>query len=151
MRQIASGAEICATITQLDGIVVARSAFESSMRYRSAMLFGTCAIAEGDEKAEALDALTDSLIPGRVAEVRQSNSRELAATLALRMTITQWSYKPSEGWPEDPDDDVAGPAWAGVLIPSTGYGAALPAPDLSDGIEIPASVAAKLAPTGGAA
>ena len=142
LRSLASGAPACVTVTALDGLVLARSAFESSMHYRSAVLFGACTPLEGAEKSRALDVLTDSLVPGRVAEVRRPTTKELAATLLLAMPIERWSLKVSDGWPEDPDSDVAGPAWAGVVPMSIAYGEPQPAPDLRPGIDPPPSVRA---------
>lgn len=142
MRRLAAGAPASLAVTAVDGLVVARSAFESSIRYRSAVLFGVCAAVTGADQLAALDLITDTLIPGRVAELRRPNERELAATLVLALPIAQWSLKVSAGWPEDPDDDVAGDAWAGVVPTSMRYGAPLPAPDLRAGIAVPASVCA---------
>jgi hypothetical protein len=142
LRSLASGAPACVTVTALDGLVLARSAFESSMHYRSAVLFGACTPLEGAEKSRALGVLTDSLVPGRVAEVRRPTTKELAATLLLAMPIERWSLKVSDGWPEDPDSDVAGPAWAGVVPMSIAYGEPQPAPDLRPGIDPPPSVRA---------
>jgi nitroimidazol reductase NimA-like FMN-containing flavoprotein (pyridoxamine 5'-phosphate oxidase superfamily) len=142
LRALAAGASAAVSVTTLDGVVVARSAFESSFRYRSAVLFGVFEPILDDQKVSYLDALTDVFIPGRVAELRASSRRELAATLALRMPITEdnWSLKVSAGWPEDPDEDVAGDAWAGVVPMTVAYGAPQAAPDLAPGIAIPASV-----------
>jgi hypothetical protein len=140
LRSIGTGIPVSVAVTATDGLVVARSAFESSMHYRSAVLFGHCSpVADGD-KERALEVLTEALIPGRVAEVRSPLPRELAATLVLRMTVDDFSVKVSKGWPADPPDDVEGPAWAGVLPVVTGYREALPAPDLRDGIGLPESV-----------
>jgi len=147
LRQIAQGIPVSLAVTALDALVVARSAFESSMRYRSAVLFGRCqAITADADKVHALDLLTDSLIPGRVAEVRRPNAKELAATLVLRLAVEDYSIKVSEIWPDDPDEDVQGPDWAGVLPAQTRYTDAWPAPDLRDGIELPASIRALLQP-----
>ena len=134
MRALAAGAPTCLAVTALDGVVVARSAFESSLHYRSAVLFGACAPLPDDEKEAALDLVTDALIPGRVAEIRRPTRRELEATLVLALPIAEWSLKVSDGWPDDPPEDVAGDAWAGVLPMLTGYGRPVPAPDLRDGI-----------------
>lgn len=143
MRRLADGRPVCLTVTLLEGLVVARSAFESSMLYRSAVVFGSCeAVDDPAAKRAAVDLITDALIPGRVAEVREPTVKELAATLVLRLPLVEWSLKVSDGWPEDPDDDVRGPAWAGVVPLLQTYGAARPAPDLSPGIEVPASVRA---------
>ncbi len=139
MRALAAGAPACVTVTALDGLVLARSAFESSMHYRSAVLFGACTPLGGDDKAQALDVLTDTLIPGRVAEVRRPSAKELAATLVLALPIERWSLKVSDGWPEDPESDVTGPAWAGVVPMTTTYGEPQAAPDLRPGISVPTS------------
>jgi nitroimidazol reductase NimA-like FMN-containing flavoprotein (pyridoxamine 5'-phosphate oxidase superfamily) len=138
MRRLATGAPACLTVTELDGVVVARSAFESSLRYRSAVLFGTCTIVT--DKDRALDLITERLIPGRNAEIRRPRASELAATLVLALPIEEWSLKISDGWPDDPDDDVAGDAWAGVVPRVIRHAAPLAAPDLRCGIAIPPSV-----------
>lgn len=141
IRGLASGAPVCVTVTALDAVVVARSTFESSFHYRSAVLFGAFTRLDGDDKSQALDAVAERLIPGRVAEVRASTSRELAATMVLAMPIDEWSLKVSADRPEDPDDDVAGDAWAGVLpLTLQRVRSAVPAPDLRAGIPVPPSV-----------
>ena len=140
MRQLAAGAETCLAVTALDGLAVARTAFESSLHYRSAVLFGRCTALADEDKAAALDVITEALLPGRTAEIRPANRRELQATLVLALPITEWSLKAFDGWTEDADDDMAGPAWAGVVPMVTGYGSPRPAPDLRTGIEVPPSV-----------
>lgn len=140
MRLLADAAPACLSVTVVDGLVVARSAFESSIHYRSAVLFGTFAALHGDEKVRALDVLVDALLPGRATEVRPSTEKELAATMVLALPIAQWSLKVSDGWPEDPPDDVAGAAWAGVVPLAQRADGPRPAPDLRDGIPVPASV-----------
>lgn len=142
LRRLATGVPTSLAVTSFDGLVVARSAFESSMRYRSAVLFGRCQVVE--DKQRALDVITDGLIPGRSKEVRASLAKELAAVLVLALPIDEWSLKVSEGWPDDPDEDVAGPAWAGVLPVVQHYGDPRPAPDLRAGIDLPDSVQALL-------
>jgi uncharacterized protein len=140
MRRIAGGAPTCLTVTALDAVVVARSAFESSMRYRSAVLFGVCSVLEGADKLRAIDVVTDALIPGRTQEIRRPLPGELAATLMLALPIAEWSLKVSAGWPDDTAQDIAGDAWAGIVPLRTEYDEALPAPDLRDGLPLPASV-----------
>jgi hypothetical protein len=140
MRALAAGADACVTVTSLHGIVVARSTFESSFQYRSAVLFGRFTAVEGAEKAAVLDVVVEKLIPGRVEEVRRPTARELAATLVLTMPIETWSLRVSEQWPEDEPEDVAGDAWAGVVPMTTTFGVPRPAPDLREGIPVPASV-----------
>jgi nitroimidazol reductase NimA-like FMN-containing flavoprotein (pyridoxamine 5'-phosphate oxidase superfamily) len=140
LRALAAGAPTCLAVTSVDGLVVARSAFESSMHYRSAVIFGRCTQVPAPHKPAALDRITDALLPGRVAELRRPTERELAATLVLSLPIEQWSLKVSAGWPDDPPEDVAGPAWAGVVPMATSYRAPLVAPDVRDGIPVPDSV-----------
>jgi len=141
MRRLATGVPTALAVTAYDGLVVARSAFESSIRYRSAVVFGRCSHVTED-KERFLDLVTEALIPGRSAEVRRPTRAELAATLVLALPIEDWSLKISAGWPEDEEDDVAGPAWAGVVPGRHVYDAPLAAPDLRPGIEVPASVRA---------
>src|SRR3954447_613014 len=141
MRRLASGIPTALGVTAYDGVVVARSAFESSIRYRSAVVFGTC-IPLAEDKERFLDLVTEALIPGRSAEVRRPTRAELAATLVLALPLEDWSLKISAGWPEDEEDDVAGPSWAGVVPVRQAYRAPLPAPDLRPGIEVPPSVRA---------
>ncbi|MCU1584904.1 MAG: flavin-nucleotide-binding protein [Microbacteriaceae bacterium] len=145
LRLLATGIPVALSVTAIDALVVARSAFESSMNYRSAVALGSCSPVE--DRAAALDRLTDALIPGRVGELRRPSAKELAATLVLRMTVAEWSLKISDGWPEDGPDDVAGPTWAGVLPLKTGYRQAVAAPDLAPGIAVPPSVEKLLRPS----
>ena len=140
MRRLAGGVAVSLAVTAMDGLVVARSAFESSIHYRSAVLFGSCVALAGADKARALDLVTEALLPGRVAEIRRPHERELSATLVLALPIGEWSLKISAGNPDDPDDDVSGDAWAGVVPIITHYGEPRPAPDLRAGIPLPNSV-----------
>jgi len=140
MRALADGAPTCLAVTELGGLVVARSAFESSLHYRSAVLFGACTPVGEDEKQDALDLITEALLPGRVAEIRRPSDRELRATLVLALPIAEWSLKVSEEWPDDPPEDVAGDAWAGVVPLVSSYGAPRSTPDLRTGIPVPSSV-----------
>jgi nitroimidazol reductase NimA-like FMN-containing flavoprotein (pyridoxamine 5'-phosphate oxidase superfamily) len=142
MRGVAAGRQVCVTLTDLNGIVVARSSFESSFRYRSAVLFGTFAQLSGPDASRALDVIIEHFLPGRRAEIRGTSRRELAATMVLAMPIQDWSLKISGSWPTDPEDDVAGSTWAGVIPFHVQYGDPLPAPDLRAGIPVPASVRA---------
>ncbi len=142
MRHLAAGTDVAVAVTALEGLVVARSAFESSMHYRSAVLFGRCEVVDGEQKRAGLDVLTNHLMPGRVVEVRAPTVKELAATLVLALPITTWSLKISDGWPEDPPSDVEGLAWAGVVPMRTVHEAPQPAPDLTAGIDVPQSVRA---------
>ncbi|HEU4849122.1 MAG TPA: pyridoxamine 5'-phosphate oxidase family protein [Terrimesophilobacter sp.] len=140
LRRLATGIPVTVSVMAVDGLVFARSAFESSMRYRSAILFGSCTPLDEDRKLAALDLVTGGLLPGRLGELRPHNRRELAATLMLRMSVDEWTLKNSTQWPEDPEEDIAGDTWAGVLPIVTTYGEPLPAPDLRDGIRLAPSV-----------
>lgn len=139
MRRLADGATTALAVTAYDGLVVARSAFESSIRYRSAVLFGRCTVVT-DDNERLLDLVTDALLPGRVAEVRRPTKAELAATVVLALPIDDWSLRISDGWPEDTESDVAGSAWAGVVPLRPAYADPQPAPDLTPGIPVPPSV-----------
>ncbi|WP_341953725.1 pyridoxamine 5'-phosphate oxidase family protein [Salinibacterium sp. TMP30] len=140
--RLVSGAPAAVSVTAVDGIVVARSAFESSLLYRSAVLFGSFQVLAGTEKTDALDALTDKLIPGRLNEVRPNTTKELAATLVLSMPIDEWSLRVSDGWPEDADSDIAGDTWAGQVRFGRQPVTVLDAPDLRPGILASQSVRA---------
>lgn len=144
MRQLAGGAAAAVSVTALDGVLVARSGFESSFQFRSAVLFGTFEVVPEVDKVRYLETLTDTFIPGRVAELRPSNRKELAATLVLRMPITtdNWSLKIGDGWPEDEDEDIAAGAWAGVVPLTTVYGQPRRAPDCDPHTPVPPSVTA---------
>ena len=139
MRRLATGVPTALAVTAYDALVVARSAFESSIRYRSAVVFGSCTPVV-DDKERVLDLVTERLLPGRVAEVRRPTAAELAATLVLALPIEDWSLSVSDGWPEDAEEDLAGSAWAGVVPLLTSYGAPEAAPDLREGIDVPPSV-----------
>jgi nitroimidazol reductase NimA-like FMN-containing flavoprotein (pyridoxamine 5'-phosphate oxidase superfamily) len=141
MRRLAEGAPTALGVTAYDGLVVARSAFESSIHYRSAVLFGQCTRVTED-KEHVLDLITERLLPGRGAEIRRHSKAELAATQVLALPIVDWSLRISDGWPDDGPDDVAGPAWAGVVPLHHVYDDPLDAPDLRADIEVPPSVRA---------
>jgi nitroimidazol reductase NimA-like FMN-containing flavoprotein (pyridoxamine 5'-phosphate oxidase superfamily) len=103
------------TITHLDGLVLARSAFNHSMNYRSLVIYGHFEIVPEPGKSAALAAFLDHLLAGRQAEVRPGNAKELAATTVLRIGLDEAAAKVHAGPPEDDDEDMAWPVWAGVL------------------------------------
>jgi nitroimidazol reductase NimA-like FMN-containing flavoprotein (pyridoxamine 5'-phosphate oxidase superfamily) len=142
LRSLASGAPAAVSVTMLDGVVVARSGFESSFRYRSAALFGEFEVVAEHDKVRYLDGLVESFIPGRMAELRESTRKELVATQALRLKIgdANWSLKISAGWPDDPEEDIASGVWAGVVPMTVSYGTPLTAPDVLAGTPVPPSV-----------
>ncbi|MCW2752877.1 MAG: hypothetical protein JWQ32_288 [Marmoricola sp.] len=138
-RTLADGAEACVTVTLLDGMVLARSAFESSMHYRSAMIFGRAC--EVEDKLAALEAMSEAWMPGRWASLRAPHARELAATMVLELALDEWSVKVSDGDPEDPPEDLDEPVWAGVLPMVATFGEPLPAPDLRGDPPLPGYIA----------
>lgn len=135
-RTLGAGVETCVTVTLLDGVVVARSQFESSMHYRSAMLFGSCTPVPDDAKEAALAALSARLLPDVVGQ-RTPSPKELRATAVLEMPIVEWSVKVSAGPPDDLPDDVGRPVWAGVVPLEHRYGTPQPAPDLHFDVPAP--------------
>lgn len=134
------GADASVVITRLTGLVVARSMFESSVLYRSAMIFGRFTRVDAARAEAALDHFTERILPGRPGETRPSTRKELAATMFLEMPIRDWSLRISEEMPEDETADIAGDAWAGQILLESPRATAVPAPDLRAGIPIPGSV-----------
>jgi nitroimidazol reductase NimA-like FMN-containing flavoprotein (pyridoxamine 5'-phosphate oxidase superfamily) len=130
LRALSGGARVCVSVTHLDGLVYARSAFESSMRYRSATVLGTATEVPAEQRLHALEVLTEHLLPGRWAELRAPRAKELAATSVLRVPLDEWSVKVGSGFGEDPDEDLDEPVWAGVLPMRVAYGRPVDAPDL---------------------
>ena len=116
MKHLASGSPCCVTVTHLDGLVLARSAFHSSMNYRSVMVFGSArAVSEPAAKVRGLETLTEHLLPGRVSELRPSTRKELNATMLLALPIERFSIKTRSGPPDDPANERNAPVWAGVV------------------------------------
>lgn len=139
LRTIGTGAEACVTVTLLDGLVMARSAFHHSMNYRSVMLFGTPArVTDPSEQQVAAAALLDHLAPGRSGDARPPSPSELRATLLLRMAITEGSAKVRTGGPVDEDEDLSLEVWAGVIPIAMAAGAPVGEPDLPAGVTVPA-------------
>ena len=126
-RSLAAGAPTCLTVMLLDGMVLARSSFESSMNYRSAMVLGSCEVLEGEEKERALRVISDHLLPDRWDDIRPPSRKELAATLVLALPLDEASGKISAGPPEDAEEDLDRPVWAGVVPIVESFGA--PEPD----------------------
>ena len=141
IRRLAGGIDVCCTITLVDGIVVARSAFWSSMNYRSVMVFGRSRLVEDrDELALALDAIVNRMLPGRTAEVRESTDLELRATRVIALPLDEASAKVRTGDPNDDPADLDGAAWAGVVPFTQQVGDPIPAENLAAGIPVPSSV-----------
>lgn len=116
IRRLSDGIPACLTVTLIDGIVLARSAFNHSMNYRSVVVLGNCHPVEGAEQLEeALRAFTEHLIPGRWDDVRPPNEQELKGTKVLTMDLEECSAKQRSGPPKDNEDDYSWPVWAGVV------------------------------------
>ena len=115
IKLAASGAQVCVTVTHLDGLVLARSAFNHSMNYRSAVIYGAFEIVEGQHKARAFDVFLDNIASGRSQEARPGDPNEMAATTLLRIPLDEAATKVRTGGPKDDADDMARPVWAGVL------------------------------------
>lgn len=120
---LAKGAPACVAVTLLDGLVLARSAFHHSMNYRSVVAFGRFEQVPDDHKMAALEAFTERLAPGRWAEIRAPNKQEFKATMVLRLPLTEATAKIRRGPPKDDAEDMAIPAWAGVLPFAPGFAA----------------------------
>ena len=115
LRSLREGVDACVTVTLLDGLVLARSAFHHSMNYRSVMIFGKARQVEGDEKLRALETLVEHVVHGRSRDVRPPNEIELRQTLVLALPIDEASAKIRTGGPVDDEEDYALPIWAGVI------------------------------------
>ncbi|GBP99150.1 hypothetical protein SSP531S_05450 [Streptomyces spongiicola] len=141
------GLEVCLTVTRVDGLVLARSAFHHSINYRSVVVHGTAhQVTDPEEKRTALDALVDHVVPGRSADSRPANARELAATAVLRLDLDEVSAKVRTGGPSDDPEDLALPHWTGVVPLVRGYGTPVPADDLAPSVPLPAYLSAPTAP-----
>jgi nitroimidazol reductase NimA-like FMN-containing flavoprotein (pyridoxamine 5'-phosphate oxidase superfamily) len=116
LRTLQGGVPVCVTVTLLDGLVLARSAFHHSMNYRSVVILGVAQeVVDLDEKREVLAALVEHVVPGRSAQVRPPSENELRATTVLRVPIDEASAKVRSGPPSDDEEDYALPCWAGVV------------------------------------
>jgi hypothetical protein len=142
-KLVGSGAPVCANVTLLDGIVVARSAFNSSMNYRSAVVFGRGRTLEDEgERLHALRAISEHVLPGRWAELRPPTARELAMTAVVEVRIEAASAKIAEGPPQDEAEDYALATWAGVVPIATTLGRAVDDGKLRAGVGPSAAVTA---------
>jgi len=115
MRRIGSGIPICVEVTLFDGLVLAKSSFESSMNYRSAVVFGKGEVIEGEQKDFYLNKLTDKLAPNRSSEIRSSTKKELAATLLVSVPLIETSVKVRTGLPKEAESDLNSETWSGVI------------------------------------
>ncbi|GAA3397946.1 pyridoxamine 5'-phosphate oxidase family protein [Streptomyces roseoviridis] len=139
----APGLPVCLTVTHVDGLVLARSAFHHSLNYRSVVVHGTARpVTDPEELRTALDALVDHVVPGRSADSRPGNAKEIAATAVLRLDLTEVSAKVRTGGPNDDPEDAGLPHWTGVIPVRRAYGAPVPAADLAPSIPLPDYLAA---------
>jgi nitroimidazol reductase NimA-like FMN-containing flavoprotein (pyridoxamine 5'-phosphate oxidase superfamily) len=134
----AGPADVCLTVTLLDGLVMARAAFSHSMNYRSAVVVGQAVeVTDPEEKLMASEALVEHVCAGRWAEARHPNRKELAATLVLRLDLEEVSAKVREGGPKDTEDDLGLPVWAGEVPLRTRPQPPVRHPDVREDVETP--------------
>lgn len=138
LRNLAQGVDVCVTVTLVDGLVLARSAFHHSMNYRSVVVFGTAHLIEDDaEKYEASRTFTEHITPNRWQEIRPPNTLELKATSILRLPIEEASAKIRTGGPVDDDEDYALDVWAGIVPLKLTADAPVDDEKLREGISVP--------------
>jgi uncharacterized protein len=142
LRTLAEGVDVCVTVTVVDGIVLARSAFHHSMNYRSVVVLGTARLIEDEaEKTTALRAISEHIIRGRWDDVRKPTAQELKATAVLVLPIAEASAKIRTGPPLDDEEDYALPVWAGVLPLSISAGEPVADSRLAAGVKAPGYLA----------
>ncbi|MGE5291054.1 MAG: pyridoxamine 5'-phosphate oxidase family protein [Micromonosporaceae bacterium] len=141
MRRLGSGTPACLTVTNIHGLVLARSVFEHTANYEAVMVFGTFRPVEGDERLSALEAFTERLLPGRWSEVRAPSAKELKATAVVALELGEASVKVRTGPPDDDDSpDAAIDTWAGVIPLTLVHGEPEPSPGLRPGVGLSPSV-----------
>ncbi len=142
LRGVSEGANVCLTVTLMDGIVLARSVFNHSMNYRSVVALGKATLVDSpQEKLDALRVFTEKILPGRWTDARQPNEKELKSTSILRLPLTEASAKVRVGPPEDDAADYALPIWAGVIPLHVAAGAPVRDENCDLGIPLPAYAA----------
>ena len=137
LRTLSGGVDACVTVTLLDGLVLARSAFHHSMNYRSVVVFGRATVVEGEEKLRALRGFSEHVLVGRWDDVRQPNKQELQATIVLSMPLSEASAKVRTGPPLDDEEDYELDVWAGVVPLALAAETPVPDPRLRKGLEVP--------------
>jgi uncharacterized protein len=153
LRHVAAGAPAALCVTMLDGWVYGPTLFDSSANYRSAVVHGALVQLAGEEAVAALTAISERLMPGRGAEVPPHTRKQVAATTALAMDITdgQWTVKIRDGGPGESEEDVDPAVWTGVLPVATAYGSPLPAERVPPGTPVPPSILSAMSSAGGPA
>jgi uncharacterized protein len=138
LRNLSKGIDVCVTVTLIDGLVLARSAFHHSINYRSVVILGKAQVVEDhDEKYKALEAFTEHVVPGRWADVRWPTELELKATSVLKLPIEEASAKVRTGGPKDDEEDYAMTVWAGVLPLSITSSVPIDDSRLDEGVKVP--------------
>jgi len=138
------GIPVCVTVTHVDGLVLAKSAFHHSVNYRSVVAHGRAyQVTDHEERLTALDAIVENAIPGRADDSRRATPKELAATAVVRVDLEEVSAKLRTGGPKDEPEDLDLPHWSGVLPVSPAYGTPIPADDLAPGIPVPGYLTAR--------
>jgi uncharacterized protein len=138
LRTLADGVQVCVTVTLIDGIVMARSGFHSSMNYRSVVILGRATQVEGrDEKLAAMAAFSEQVMPGRWKDLRETTDAELKGTLVLSLPLKEVSAKVRSGPPKDDEEDYALPLWAGIVPLKLTAGNPINDPRLPTGIDPP--------------
>ncbi|MFF9036358.1 pyridoxamine 5'-phosphate oxidase family protein [Streptomyces sp. NPDC014892] len=133
------GLPVCLTVTHVDALILARSAFHHSINYRSVVVHGTAhQVTDPEERRIALDALVDHVVPGRSRDSRPANGKEFAATAVIRLDLNEVSAKTRTGGVNDEPEDLTLPHWAGVVPLRKGYEPPIPDPDLPPATELPA-------------
>lgn len=140
MRLLADNPQVCVSVTELNALKVARSNFNSGMHYRSAVIFGRARLIRDNEKLEALDLISNSLIPGRVAEARPMTKKEAAATIIVALPLDEASVKISVNEVDDPEEDIGLGYWAGIVPLVRKVGEVIPADKESRELPVPESV-----------
>jgi len=149
LRALSGGLPVCVTVTLLDGLVLARTAFHHSINYRSVMVLGVAHPLDGEEKLRGLRAITEHMVRGRWEDVRPPTEQELKATSVLRLEIDEASAKVRQGFTIDEGDDLSLPYWAGVVPFALVPGAAVPEPRLRPDIALPPYLAGYSRPQDG--
>lgn len=139
MMQLAKGVQMCVTVTKLNALIVAKSAFNSSMNYESVMIFGVGNRLEDAEKLEAMDRVTDALVPGMVGYARPTTTKEAAGTMIIELPIEKYSLKSRTGGVIDEPEDKELQIWSGIIPLSRVKGEPITAPD-SQGVPIAAHI-----------